>query len=95
MTRYSVKPNQQKTFFDNVMNDLDQPLFTADLNNDTSGTYEFGTIDTTKFTGNLAWAAVDATNGFWQVQSNSFAINGKVTTRTNASPAIAGTLSRS
>jgi len=81
----------QKTFFDNVMNDLAAPLFTVDLESDGTGTYEFGNIDTTQFSGPLAWVPVDSTNGFWQFDSPSFTINGKAQQNTGASPAIADT----
>lgn len=86
----TVKPQQQKTFFDSIMPDLEQPLFTADLTNDTTGTYEFGTINQAKFKGAITWANVNSSSGFWQVQSNSFAINGKVMQNPTANPAIAG-----
>ena len=52
-TLNSVSPRPQKTFFDNIMSELAQPVFTAALDLDGSGTYEFGTIDASKFTGNL------------------------------------------
>src|ERR1700712_1754240 len=81
----------QKTFFDNVMNDLAAPLFTVDLESDGTGTYEFGNIDTTQFSDPLAWVPVDSTNGFWQFDSPSFTINGKAQQNTGASPAIADT----
>ncbi|KAF2494086.1 acid protease [Lophium mytilinum] len=81
----------QKTFFDNVMASLAQPVFTVDLESDGSGTYEFGNIDTTRFTGPLAFVAVDATNGFWQFDSPGFTINGKAQQNAAASPAIADT----
>jgi len=74
----TVKPQQQRTFFDNAMPTLAQPLFTADLRADAVGAYEFGKIDTTKFTGDLAWAEVDPSNGFWEFSSSKFSVgNGK------------------
>ncbi|OCL12028.1 acid protease [Glonium stellatum] len=90
-TLNTVKPTQQKTFFDNVMGDLDEPVFTANLKNDTTGTYEFGKIDSTLFQGDLAWIPVNAASGFWQFNSTSFAINGKSQQNPTASPAIADT----
>jgi hypothetical protein len=81
----------QKTFFDNIMPDLDLPVFTADLTNDTTGTYEFGKIDNSKFKGQLTWTPVDNSNGFWQVKSEKFTIDGKVQQAQNANPAIADT----
>ncbi|KAL1633813.1 hypothetical protein SLS56_002692 [Neofusicoccum ribis] len=87
----TVKPQQQKTFFDNIMADLDQPVFTADLTNDTTGTYEFGTIDQTKFKGALTYTAVNTTQGFWQFQSKSFAIDGQKVDNPTGNDAIADT----
>ncbi|KAF2121555.1 aspergillopepsin A precursor [Lophiotrema nucula] len=86
-----TKKTPQKTFFDNVMPTLNEPVFTADLKVDGTGTYEFGKIDTTKFNGAMVWAAVNASSGFWQFDSKSFAVNGKVQQNANASPAIADT----
>ncbi|KAF2143696.1 uncharacterized protein K452DRAFT_317154 [Aplosporella prunicola CBS 121167] len=87
----TVEPQKQKTFFDNIMPDLDEPVFTADLTNDTSGTYEFGKIDQSKFKGELTYTKVDSSQGFWQFDSKSFQINGKTIQNPNASPAIADT----
>ncbi|CAM1510904.1 Fc.00g084170.m01.CDS01 [Cosmosporella sp. VM-42] len=73
----TVQPQQQKTFFDNVMDSLAEPLFTADLRHDAVGAYEFGTVDSSKFTGDaLTWIPIDNTNGFWQFSSEAFAVDG-------------------
>ncbi|RMZ85644.1 hypothetical protein DV737_g617, partial [Chaetothyriales sp. CBS 132003] len=71
----TIQPVQQKTFFDNVMADLTQPVFTAQLKHGAVGAYEFGIIDTSAFTGNLSTAAVDSTNGFWQFSSEEAVVN--------------------
>lgn len=70
----TVKPQQQKTFFDNVMPSLAQPVFTADLRKAAAGSYEFGNIDATKFNGTMAWIPVNTTQGFWQFSSTKFAV---------------------
>ncbi|CAD0089278.1 unnamed protein product [Aureobasidium mustum] len=90
-TLNSVSPTPQKTFFDNIMSELAQPVFTACLDLDGSGTYEFGTIDSSKFTGDLHFTPVNAASGFWQFDSNCYSIGGKTFNRTNATPAIADT----
>ncbi|KAI8631248.1 acid protease [Xylariaceae sp. FL1651] len=88
----TVQPQQQKTFFDNVMSSLAEPLFTADLRPGANGAYEFGNIDTSKFTGDMTFVAVNTTQGFWQFASETFAINGgKTQTSTSGNQAIADT----
>jgi hypothetical protein len=80
----TVKPTQQKTFFDNVMPSLAMPVFTADLRKASVGAYTFGAIDSTKFNGTLNWAVVNTTNGFWQFSSSKFQVG------TGAPMAVAG-----
>ncbi|KIW21470.1 hypothetical protein PV08_02050 [Exophiala spinifera] len=73
----TVKPQSQKTFFDNVMADLTEPVFTAQLLSNAAGQYEFGQIDTSLFKGQLQTAAIDSSNGFWEVASTSAAVSGQ------------------
>lgn len=70
----TVKPQQQKTFFDNVMPSLAEPVFTADLRKAAAGSYEFGKVDATKFNGTMTWVPVNTTQGFWQFPSQMFAV---------------------
>ncbi|KAL5118105.1 hypothetical protein ACEQ8H_003940 [Pleosporales sp. CAS-2024a] len=86
-----TKKTPAKTFFDNVMNDLDLPVFTADLDPDGTGVYEFGKIDSTKFVGPLTWVPVKAETGFWQFPSTKFAIGNQVFSHPRGSDAIADT----
>ncbi|KAI0880570.1 acid protease [Annulohypoxylon maeteangense] len=88
----TVQPAQQKTFFDNVKSSLAEPLFTADLRPQAAGAYEFGRVDTSKFTGAMTWVPVNTTAGFWQFTSQSFAVNGGTPqTSTAGAQAIADT----
>lgn len=73
----TITPQPQKTFFDNVLPDLSQPVFTAQLLGGQVGAYEFGRIDNSAFKGDLARIPVDASNGFWQVKSDLVAVNGQ------------------
>ncbi len=86
----TVKPVKQRTFFENVMPDLAQPLFTADLRKGSSGAFEFGRIDSTKFAGRLAWIGADTSKGFWQVSTTGFTV-GNGSTRFPPSQAIVDT----
>lgn len=87
----TVKPTQQKTFFDNVMPSLALPVFTADLRKAAAGAYTFGAIDSTKFNGTMQWAAVNTTNGFWQFSSTKFAVGTGATMTVAGGQAIADT----
>jgi hypothetical protein len=87
----TVKPVQQTTFFDNVIPTLAEPVFTADLKAGTAGAYEFGAIDTTKFSGSLSWAPINTTSGFWQFSSTKFSINNGAQMTEDGGQAIADT----
>jgi Eukaryotic aspartyl protease. len=92
-TLNTVQPKQQKTFFDNVAADLDEPVLTALLKSGSnSGQYELGTIDKSLFTGTMANISIDTTNGFWQFNSAQFAVgSGNLKTISSAPIAIADT----
>lgn len=70
----TIRPQKQKTFFDNVLPDLSQPVFTASLKSGVAGAYEFGNIDTSLFQGELTTVPVDTTRGFWEFESVQFAV---------------------
>lgn len=70
----TVTPQKQKTFFDNAMATLAEPVFTADLRQDAVGAYEFGRIDSARFAGDLTWAPIDSSNGFWEFTSTKFSV---------------------
>ncbi|USW57270.1 Putative aspartic peptidase A1 family, aspartic peptidase, active [Septoria linicola] len=88
-----VQPTPQKTFFENVMDDLTEPLFTADLeDNMGTGTYEFGAIDTSKFQGDIHYVDVDNSDGWWQFPLPSVKFgNRTMTCNSTCAPAIADT----
>ncbi|KAK5078354.1 hypothetical protein LTR64_003235 [Lithohypha guttulata] len=73
----TVSPTAQKTFFDNVIAELSQPVFTAQLRGDAAGSYEFGHIDTSSFTGELNVIPIDSSRGFWEFDSTSAIVNNK------------------
>lgn len=87
----TVEPKQQQSFFENVADQLDEKLFTADLDVDASGTYEFGKLDSSKYQGELHTTPIDNSRGFWEFSSSTYSIGGKDTQNYNASPAIADT----
>jgi aspergillopepsin I len=88
----TVQPQQQKTFFDNIADSLDEPVMTAHLKSDGVGEYEFGIIDQTKYQGDMINVTVDSSNGFWQFQSAHYKVgDGSIQTIQNTAIAIADT----
>ncbi|KAH6889816.1 aspartic peptidase domain-containing protein [Thelonectria olida] len=70
----TVQPEQQKTFFDSATAEHNTQLFTADLQQDAPGTYNFGFINESAFTGDIAFTDIDSSNGFWNFSSTGFAV---------------------
>jgi len=70
----TVKPTKQNTFFENAINTLASPVFTANLKKAEAGNYNFGYIDTTEFTGTITYTPVDNSNGFWGFTPSGYAV---------------------
>ncbi|KAI1433345.1 aspartic peptidase domain-containing protein [Xylaria sp. CBS 124048] len=61
----TVSPVQEPTFYTNVVGHLDRPVFTADLKYHAAGTYDFGIINPSKYTGSISYVKVDGSLGYW------------------------------
>ncbi|CAG7559422.1 unnamed protein product [Fusarium equiseti] len=70
----TVKPTKQKTFFDNAISTLKSPVFTADLKHQQPGTYNFGYIDSSAYTGKIGYAPIDSSGGWWEFTSSGYAV---------------------
>ncbi|CAD6572745.1 MAG: Type I transmembrane sorting receptor [Alectoria sarmentosa] len=86
----TVTPNQQQTFFANAESSLDSPLFTANLKKGEPGSYNFGYIDSSEYTGDITYTAVDNSQGFWGFTSSGYTV-GSGSAVTESIPAIADT----
>ncbi|KAL7929654.1 putative aspartate protease [Trichoderma chlorosporum] len=71
-----VSPNQQSTWFSNAAQNLAQPVFTADLRHQATGSYNFGFIDTSVASGPLVYTPVDNSQGFWGFTATGYSIGG-------------------
>lgn len=63
----------------NVGGQLKQNLFAAALQKGAPGSYDFGYIDKTKYSGKIAYETVNARSGFWQFQLQAVEFNGTTT----------------
>lgn len=74
----TVTPNQATTFFDTAQNEgvLSQNVFTADLKKGAPGTYNFGYIDNSAYTGSITYTPVDNSQGFWGFTADGYSVGG-------------------
>lgn len=70
----TVRPYKQKTFLENIRSQLAMPLFTANLKKGAPGTYNFGYIDSTQYTGSIAYAPVSTSRGLWEFTASGYGI---------------------
>lgn len=82
----TVEPTPQTTWFDTVKSQLAKPLFAVTLKYHAAGTYDFGYIDTSKYTGAITYVDVDDSQGFWGFTASGYSIGTAATT----SSSIAG-----
>ncbi|CAI7635723.1 unnamed protein product [Penicillium pancosmium] len=73
----TVSPTPQKTFFDSVKSSLAKPLFAVSLKHAAPGVYDFGFIDSSKYTGSIAYTDVDNSQGFWSFSVDSYKVGSK------------------
>lgn len=70
----TVYPTPQRTFLDNIMNSLYEPLFTADLKKGGPGSYNFGYIDDAAYTGDIAYTPINILSPYWEVRLGGYEI---------------------
>lgn len=79
----TVTPTAQKTWFDNAKSQLSSALFTANLNHDAAGTYTFGALDQSQYTGDIYYANLyntsEAYSGYWTFEASGYAIGNGTT----------------
>lgn len=87
----TASPNQVTTFFDTVKASLPAQLFTATLKHGKPGAYDFGYINTTRYTGSIAYTPVDNSQGFWSISPTGYYIGSSYTSGTFNAIADTGT----
>ena len=70
----TVRPTQQSTFFDTIKSSLATPLFAVTLKKNASGSFDFGYIDKTKYTGALTYMPATTSGGYWLLPMGAYKI---------------------
>lgn len=70
----TVTPKQQNTFFDNAKASLKSPLFAAYLPYRADGSYDFGQLNKSRYTGDITYTAVNSSKGYWEFPSAGFKV---------------------
>lgn len=71
-----VRPTPQRTFFDTVKSSLQKPLFTSLLKKNAAGKFDFGFINSSSYTGSIAYTNVLTTPkpGFWSFNATGYSV---------------------
>ena len=73
----TVTPDQQSTFFTNAINAGLTGVLGADLRPGAPGSYDFGFLDDTLYTGDIAYTPIDNSQGFWAFTPDSITSGGQ------------------
>ncbi|KAJ4309739.1 Aspartic protease snp2 [Neodidymelliopsis sp. IMI 364377] len=79
----TVSPTPQKTFFDTVKSSLAKQLFAVNLKYHAAGTYDFGFIDSAKYTGAITYVNVDSSQGFWGFSATGYSVGSAAAVKSN------------
>ncbi|KAK6357699.1 Type I transmembrane sorting receptor [Orbilia javanica] len=87
----TVSPVKAKTWFENVMSSLSNKLFTATLYHNKNGTYDFGYIDSKKYTGTVKYTPILTKNGWWEFPSRNYKVGRTTYSNPSTATGIADT----
>lgn len=69
-----VRPTQQNTFFGNIGSQLDKNLFAVTLRQNASGSFDFGFIDPSRYTGRITYMNIVPNSGYWMLNAGAYRI---------------------
>jgi len=87
----TVQPRPAKTFFDTISRQLPQQLFTSYLRHDAAGAYTFGYLNQSEYQGQIVYAPLNQTTGFWSFTAAGYAVGGTMVSETLGCIADTGT----
>ncbi|PNP54042.1 hypothetical protein THARTR1_05249 [Trichoderma harzianum] len=73
-TGNTVRPTKQKTYLDNIKDQLVKPLFTANLKKGKPGNYNFGYINASEYTGAIQYAAINPRSPLWEISVGGYRV---------------------
>ncbi|KAJ3491557.1 hypothetical protein NLG97_g5570 [Lecanicillium saksenae] len=65
---------KQKTWFSNIQSSLKAPIFTTRFRHQANGTYNFGYIDSSQYSGSITYTSVSNDGGHWGWDSTGYGI---------------------
>ncbi|KGQ12868.1 Podosporapepsin [Beauveria bassiana D1-5] len=68
----TVTPTKQLTLLDNIKDSLARPIFTANLKKGLPGNYNFGYINQSEYTGDIAYTPIDQAKPYWQIKLSGY-----------------------
>jgi aspergillopepsin I len=75
-----VRPERENTFFENAKLQLKVPLFAAILKQDALGSYDFGFVNESRYTGELNYVNIDSSRGHWSFKFSGYDLgSGEIT----------------
>lgn len=93
----TISPTPQNTWFDNIKSSLESQVFTANLNHEKDGTYNFGYIDDSAYTGTMYYADLitgSQYGGYWTIAATGYAVgDGSTSTSSGSGSSSSGTSS--
>jgi len=73
----TASPSKVQTFMGNVGPTLPLNLFAATLKKGQAGTYDFGQIVSSRYTGSITYTAVSTANGFWEFSTSGYSVGSR------------------
>ncbi|KAL7934953.1 aspartic peptidase domain-containing protein [Trichoderma chlorosporum] len=70
----TVRPTKQKTYLENIKDQLAKPLFTANLKKGKPGNYNFGYINASEYTGDIQYAAINPKGPLWEISVSGYRV---------------------
>lgn len=89
----TITPNKRTNYMFTAVQQkaLQQNIFTADLKKGKPGSYDFGFINSTKYTGSITYTNVDSSQGFWSFTFSGYGVGTSYTTSQMTGVADTGT----